>query len=224
MPFARMRNESLVDISPSTEIRLKLMLQALRSALSSISREMAQSVVAKQSMVPMLGWIIPEPFTMAPMRTGTPPISTSVACSFRTVSVVMMASAALAEPSGEWLSFSTAPGSPSSMASIFSRCPMIPVEHTSTSSLERPSAPAPSCCIFCALTSQSSAQALAMPEFAMMARALPSFTVSMSSSTGAAFTTFLVKTPAQVHASSEATTARSFFTGFGRIPQMTPDA
>ena len=40
----------------------------------------------------------------------------------------------------------------------------------------------------------------------------------------AAFTTFLVKTPAQVHASSEATTARSFFTGFGRIPQMTPDA
>ena len=34
---------------------------------------MAQSVVMKQSMVPMLGWIMPEPLAMAPMVTVLAP-------------------------------------------------------------------------------------------------------------------------------------------------------
>ena len=37
---------------------------------------MAQSVVMPQSMVPMLGWIMPEPLAMAPMVTVLPPSST----------------------------------------------------------------------------------------------------------------------------------------------------
>ena len=43
---------------------------------------MAQSVVMPQSMVPMLGWIMPEPLAMAPMVTVLPPSSTVTAISF----------------------------------------------------------------------------------------------------------------------------------------------
>ena len=55
---------------------------------------MAQSVVAKHSMVAMLGWIMPLPLEMPPTFTVLPPISTSAAASLGRVSVVMMAVAA----------------------------------------------------------------------------------------------------------------------------------
>ena len=87
---------SLVEVSPSTVTRLKVRATTSRRASSeSISWVMAQSVVMKQSMVPMLGWIIPEPLAMAPRVTV---FSTQgageKASSFFTVSVVMMARAA----------------------------------------------------------------------------------------------------------------------------------
>ena len=50
-------------------------------------------------MVPMLGWIMPEPLAMPPMRTVLPPMVVSTATSFFTVSVVMMAWAAASLPS-----------------------------------------------------------------------------------------------------------------------------
>ena len=46
-------------------------------------------------VVAMLGQIIPTPFAIAPMRQVLPPSSNSTATDFGTVSVVMMASAAL---------------------------------------------------------------------------------------------------------------------------------
>ena len=55
---------------------------------------MAQSVVMPQSMVPMLGWIMPDPLAMAPMVTVLPPSSTVTAISFTFRSVVRMAWAA----------------------------------------------------------------------------------------------------------------------------------
>ncbi len=55
MPLARMTHMSLVEVSPSTVTRLKVRLTTLRRASSSISWVMAQSVVRKHSMVPMLG-------------------------------------------------------------------------------------------------------------------------------------------------------------------------
>ena len=59
--------------------------------------EMAQSVVMKHSMVPMLGWIMPEPLAMPP-RVTVCRRSLSTAISFFMVSVVMMAVAAASEP------------------------------------------------------------------------------------------------------------------------------
>ena len=63
---------SLVEVSPSTVTRLKVRATTSRRASSSISWVMAQSVVMKQSMVPMLGWIIPEPLAMAPRSMEVP--------------------------------------------------------------------------------------------------------------------------------------------------------
>ena len=97
---------------------------------------MAQSVVIKHSMVPMLGWIIPEPLAMAPMVTVFPPMFTERAASFFTVSVVITALAAASEPSA--LRFSTRVGTPCSMAAMFSSWPMTPVEATTKSVGFRP--------------------------------------------------------------------------------------
>ena len=91
MPFASTMQESLVEVSPSTLMRLKLTWTVSSRAVRIISGEMAQSVVRKQSMVPILGWIMPLPLAMPPMRTVLPPTVVSTATSFFSVSVVMMA-------------------------------------------------------------------------------------------------------------------------------------
>ena len=62
---------------------------------------MAASVVMKQSIVAMFGWIMPDPLAMAPKRTFLPPSSISVAHDLEYVSVVMMALPALTLPSAE---------------------------------------------------------------------------------------------------------------------------
>ena len=90
---------SLVEVSPSTVTRLKVRATTSWRASESISWVMAQSQVRKASMVPMLGWIMPEPLAMAPRRTSRPPSSKETAISFFRVSVVMMAVAAASEPS-----------------------------------------------------------------------------------------------------------------------------
>ena len=81
---------------------------------------MAQSVVRKHSMVPMLGWIMPEPLAMPPIRTVLPPITVSTASSFLTVSVVMMAWAAASLPAAVWAAAAHSSGIPCSMAATFS--------------------------------------------------------------------------------------------------------
>ena len=98
----------------------------------SISEVMAQSEVMKQSMVPMLGQIMPAPLQMAPRRTILPPMVVSTAISFMTVSVVMMASAADWEP--PMLRAEARAGTLSWMALMFSSTPMTPVEATAKSS------------------------------------------------------------------------------------------
>ncbi len=72
-----------------------------------MSEEIAASVVTKESVVPMLIWIMPLPLAMPPMVTVLPPITVCTAHSFLTVSVVMIASAALVPPSLERMSFSS---------------------------------------------------------------------------------------------------------------------
>ena len=46
-------------------------------AISSVAASIAASVVMNESMVATFGQIIPTPFAMPPILTGTPPISNS---------------------------------------------------------------------------------------------------------------------------------------------------
>ena len=137
MPLARMMQLSLVEVSPSTLIRLKLWSPTEVRAFCSRAGEIAQSVVRKQSMVPMLGWIMPLPLAMPPMTTSLPSSWKETATSFFWVSVVMMAWAASSLASGEWASFPASTGIPSWMGAMGKVWPMTPVEATSTCSGER---------------------------------------------------------------------------------------
>ena len=163
---------SLVEVSPSMETMLKLFTTSVLRAFSSISAEIAASVVMNTSMVARLGWIIPLPFPMAPIRQVFPPISNSQAASFITVSVVIMASAAALFPSYE--SPFTRSSMPSAIGLIFNGCPITPVEATITSSLSMPRASAVSPHIFSAISIPSALQVLAFPLFTMTACAMPS--------------------------------------------------
>ena len=108
-----------MEVSPSTLMRLKLTFTVSSRAVLIISGEMAQSVVRKHSMVPMLGWIMPEPLAMPPMRTVLPPTSVSTAASFFTVSVVIMAWAAASDPAAPASREAYSAGMPSSITATF---------------------------------------------------------------------------------------------------------
>ena len=69
------------------------------SAACSTSGEISTSVVINTSMVAILGCIIPEPFAMPPITQSVFPILKLTAVSFKTVSVVIMPSAAAVLPS-----------------------------------------------------------------------------------------------------------------------------
>ena len=89
---------SLVEVSPSTDSMLKVSFTTPESAVCRQSGAMAASVVIKHSMVAMLGWIMPLPLLMPPMRHSLPPSVNSTATSLATVSVVIIASAASCPP------------------------------------------------------------------------------------------------------------------------------
>ena len=167
-----------MEVSPSTVTRLKVRGTTSWRASLSISWVMAQSVVMKQSIVPMLGWIMPEPLAMAPMVTVFPPRVREAASSFFSVSVVIMAWAASSEPPS-FFSCPASTGAPASMAAMFSVWPMTPVEATTKSVALRPVAWAAASHIRWAFSCPSGAQALALPELAMTPQATPSSRCSM---------------------------------------------
>ncbi len=202
---------SLVEVSPSTLMRLKLTLTVSSRAVLIISGEMAQSVVRKQSMVPMLGCIMPLPLATPPMRTVLPPTVVSTAASFFTVSVVMMAWPAASLASADRSRAAQRAGIAASTAFTLIRWPMTPVELTSTSSGLQPRAWAAAAHMRSAFSSPWGAQALAFPLLAMTARALPSARCLRSTWMGAALTAFFVNTAAAAQSTSETISATSFF-------------
>ena len=92
---------------------------------------MLASVVMKQSIVAMLGWIIPAPLAMPPIVTLRPPTLKRMANSLRRVSVVMIALAASTPFSVP--SLVAALSMPLRIFGIGSRVPIRPVEQTSHS-------------------------------------------------------------------------------------------
>ena len=186
---------SFVLMSPSIEIMLNDVSTISERAFCKSLPSMARSVVMKQSIVAMFGWIMPEPLAMTPKRTFLPPTSISSAADFGCVSVVMMAWLAALLPSSE--SALTASLTPFSILSIGSVTPMTPVEATMTSSGSQPSALAAiSCVALASFAPCSPVQALAQPALATIACAVPVATTAFEAKTGAAATAFCVKVPA----------------------------
>lgn len=151
---------SLVLRSLSTTTRLKLSSTAGRKAASRSAGATAASVATKASIVAIRGSIMPDPLAMPPMAIRRPSASKATAACLGTVSVVMMAVAASAPPSGERAA--AARRAPLAIASIGTRMPMIPVELTSTSSSAMPSV---------AATSRDMTRASSMPAWPVQALA-----------------------------------------------------
>mmetsp|Transcript_11775 Transcript_11775/g.25250 ORF Transcript_11775/g.25250 Transcript_11775/m.25250 type:complete len:303 (+) Transcript_11775:438-1346(+) len=133
-PLARPMTQSLVLVSPSTVIWLKEAMEARLTIAFHASALTAASHVTTESMVAMLGWIIPEPLHMPPMCTVLPPMFTCRAALLLTRSVVVMATAARCPSSSLVPRVPTISGMAGMKFSIFMRRPITPVDCSSTSS------------------------------------------------------------------------------------------
>jgi len=201
VPFAMIRIMSLVDVSPSTVTLLNDRFTARRRLASSSSREIETSVVRKQSMVAMFGCIIPEPFTMPPIR-APPSISTEI--SFLRVSVVMIASNAAAWPASSPRRLFASALMLFSMAAMGKGTPITPVEATITVlGLMANSSAASSAMRIAAAKPASPVQALAFPELAITAWIFLPAICFWLTSTLAAFTRFVVNMAAATQFFSE---------------------
>ena len=105
-------------------------------AFCSSSFVIERSVVRKQIIVHICGWIMPEPFVIPPRWTFFPPIVNSSANSLFVVSVVMMALLAAVAAASLASSFGTISEIAFFIFSIGSCRPMIPVDASSTESAE----------------------------------------------------------------------------------------
>ncbi len=223
-----MKSESLVDISPSTDIILNEPSAASNSAFSSIALDIDTSVVTNPSIVACLpdlfisGCIIPTPLAAPPIVTTSPPSLTLTAISFLTVSVVIIAPARSLPP------FIDSPNMSSGVFdAIFFRgslWPIIPVEATNTSR----ALSAMPLAIHAAIKSASASPCLPLAQFALpllttMARCVLFLKFAMLSLTGDALKAFVVNTPAAAAGASEYRSARSGFPDFF-MPALIPFA
>ena len=160
----------------------------------------AASVNTNTSIVAMSGAIIPEPLANPMIVTGTPS-STRAAAPFGKVSVVMIARAAFAAPSGR--SPSRNRGIAATRRWTGSGSPITPVEATSTCPSGTPSAAAAAVTVACTASRPARpVNAFALPELARMANppaAAPACSAASRSwhqSTGAERVAERVKSPA----------------------------
>ena len=192
LPLARMLTMSLVEVSPSTESMLKVSGTTVDRARWSATGAMDASVVKKQSMVAMLGQIMPEPLEMPPSLHVLPPRVKRTATSLATVSVVMIASAACVPPAGVAASASASLPMPAAKGSRVMGWPITPVDATMTSPAFTP--------VYCstrahmpsAISTPFALQVFAFPLLQMMACAVPFATCALVTAIGAPFTRFCV--------------------------------
>ena len=212
-PFAITITVSFVLMSLSTESILNEASTASFSAESSAAGVKDISVTIKQSIVAMLGRIIPAPFAIAAIVPVFELIRIFFANDFAKVSVVIIASATRLSPSGERVF--TSSGRELIILSFGRRLPMMPVDETYTRPGVTPSAPAVSRIIsFASLKPCRPVHAFALPLLMMMARPLREPIFSIASFTGAAFTLLVVNTPAIVAGLSDTIRARSLSPDF----------
>ena len=193
-------------------MRLKEFSTEARSALRSAAGGMTASVVMAQSMVAMLGSIMPAPLAIPPMRKDPPGVSTKQAISLGKVSLVIMAFAHFRlwlRPSGVFFK-------PVSIRETGRGTPIRPVEQTRTCSGWRPVRSAAAAAMRRAVARPASpVQALALPLFKTMAWIFPFLRCSIETRTGAAFTTLVVKVAAAAAGISETIRHRSSRVAWG---------
>src|SRR5882672_10603443 len=204
-PVAIRMKESLVEVSPSTLMRLKESSAASVTSLSRARCESAASVATKPSMVAMSGRIMPAPLAMP--VTVAPPARRDLALG--TVSVVMIPSAARAQLSSRRSAMQA--GRPATMRATGRGSMITPVENGSTSRGSQPSRRATASQL--SLASARPARpvpALALPVLTTSARVgRPEARCSLATCTGAAQKRFCVNTPATRASCASATTSRS---------------
>ena len=206
-------------MQPSESTRSKVVAVAARSATSSPSAPATASVVSTTSIVARPGASIPAPLAMPPTMKPAPRTVTV----FGTVSVVMIASAAAAPPSGPRAA--AAARTPASRRSIGSRSPISPVEHTATSPAPQPSRSATSSAVeWVSGNPAGPVQALAPPELRSTAARAPSLSTCCDHSTGAALTRFRVNTPAADRSGPSLTTSATSADPEALSPAATPAA
>src|SRR6266576_1613208 len=209
-PLASSSAVSLVLVSPSTEMALKLRSATRRSRGWSEAGSATASVVSTASRVAISGWIIPAPLAIPPTVTRPPGVSKRTAQCFGRVSVVMMARAASMPPAGE--SRAAAWRSASTIGATGSGTPMTPVESTSAVRVGRAAACSAACAMARAAASPSDpVQAFATRAFIATARMRPGRSASSSASytTGAARTALRVNTPAAAQLVADTSRATS---------------
>ena len=174
------------------------------------SDEIAASVATKASIVAMFGAIMPEPLAIPAIRTVWPSIVASATAPLGKVSVVMMASEASAQPSGDRRAAIS--GNTASIFAASSSTPITPVEASMTSS----GAADRACAAAAAVRRAASApggpvKLLAQPALHTSARTAPPFCwiADWHQSTGAEPTPCRVNTPAAIAPSSNAINSTS---------------
>mmetsp|Transcript_34535 Transcript_34535/g.58013 ORF Transcript_34535/g.58013 Transcript_34535/m.58013 type:complete len:313 (+) Transcript_34535:603-1541(+) len=204
-PLAMPITQSLVDVSPSTVIWLKLLMDAVRTISRQSLASTATSQVTTPSMVAMLGWIMPDPLAHPPIVISTPPIMTLSAVLLEARSVVVMAVAAFRPSSSVAPKASTSAGSAATISFILMRLPITPVDSIITSfGLIFSSAAIASADATASSHPGTPVAALAWPALIRMAR-MVSFSAMrfLQYVTGAAHTTFLVNAPPTTHGVSQ---------------------
>ena len=161
-PVAASTQASLVEVSPSTVMRLNDTATASCSRRRASTGSSGASVATKASMVAMSGRIIPAPLAMPVRVTGTPSRSSRRVAPLGRVSVVRMAREARSQPSAvsPWNRLGTA----STMRCSARGSPITPVEKGSTRSASQPP---------CCATARQQAIAACSPARPVPALALP---------------------------------------------------
>jgi hypothetical protein len=214
---------SLVDSCPSTLTRSNERLTVTPSSRSQVSGDSAASLCTKHSSVAKPGEIIPAPLAWAVSRTEPPDSETSRHARLANASVVRIASAKSASPSGA--SERAAPAMPRITACIGSGTPITPVEATATWASETPATIAPAPCILAALSRPGRpVAAFALPEFTTTARRSSIWLRWVVSRTGAASVPELVKRAALTVRSARQTSSPRSRAPLGLIPDATPAA
>src|SRR5450755_818741 len=164
---------------------------------------------------------MPEPLVQPPRRTVCPSISNSSALRLGRVSVVIIAS----EKALPCSALSSICRTPASIFSIGSCRPMMPVDEQSTSSFSRSRCAAASSVMRYAFSRPTSPVAqFALPLLTISACAVPPFSRSWQTSTGAAAVLLVVKVAAALHGTSAARIARSLIDASDLIPLATVPA